>query len=186
MAALVAGRSLAGLLGLAAEAALLLVWAPRTARWRRPAAVGSRRPWCWERSRLQAPRLARSCAGADPSVRARLVYSAAGWRGFLARPLLGWGPGSTAWTLAAWLRPEPGVNPPGEVVAELHSLPLRLLYELGVTGTALALAVVVLFVAAASLRSRPCGRRRIARLPAPASPAWPGRAWRCWGRPGWR
>ena len=38
------------------------------------------------------------------------------------------------------------MNPPGEVVAELHSLPLRLLYELGVTGTALALAVVVLFV----------------------------------------
>ena len=159
VAALVAGRSMAGLLGLAAEAALLLVWTPRATRWRRPAAlvaaVVALGAVAW-----QAPRLAGVFTGTDPSVRARLVYSAAGWRGFLARPLLGWGPGSTAWTLAEWLRPEPGVNPPGEVVGELHSLPFRLIYELGVTGTALALAAIVLFV-----------RRRLAGISAPGPAA---------------
>ena len=41
VAALVAGRSMAGMLGLAAEAALLLVWTPRATRWRRLAALAA-------------------------------------------------------------------------------------------------------------------------------------------------
>jgi hypothetical protein len=92
-----------------------------------------------------APRLARVLAGADPSFAVRAEYYAAGWRGFLARPLLGWGPGATPWTLAEWLEPVPGVHPPGEIVGDLHSLPLQLLYELGPSGLLLAAAVALLF-----------------------------------------
>ncbi|HEX6202173.1 MAG TPA: O-antigen ligase family protein, partial [Thermoanaerobaculia bacterium] len=92
-----------------------------------------------------APRLARVLAGADPSFAVRAEYYAAGWRGFLARPLLGWGPGATPWTLGEWLEPVPGVHPPGEIVGDLHSLPLQLLYELGPSGLLLAAAVVLLF-----------------------------------------
>ena len=83
----------------------------------------------------------------DPSLAARLVY----WRGALAglaeRPLLGWGPGSTAWTLPLHLRPIPGVTPPGEVVGDAHSLPLQLAYELGIAGSAAAALVAALFFA---------------------------------------
>ena len=81
----------------------------------------------------------------DPSLAARRVY----WRGALAglaeRPLLGWGPGSTAWTLPLHLRPVPGVTPPGEVVGDAHSLPLQLGYELGIAGSAAAGLVAALF-----------------------------------------
>ena len=81
----------------------------------------------------------------DPSLRARGVYWRAGWAGVLERPVTGFGPGSTAWTLAAFLRPVPGINPPGEVVGELHLVPLALAYELGLPGLALAIAVAGLF-----------------------------------------
>ncbi|HYX24110.1 MAG TPA: O-antigen ligase family protein, partial [Thermoanaerobaculia bacterium] len=96
---------------------------------------------------VQLPRVAGIVAGKDPSARARAAYWEAGWRGFTARPLLGWGPGSAAWTAAAFLAPVPGVNPWGEAVGELHSLPVQLGYELGLTGLLLALAVPVLFFA---------------------------------------
>jgi hypothetical protein len=96
---------------------------------------------------LAGPRLARIAAGTDASARARGVYWAAGWQGFLARPAAGWGPGAAAWTNALFLRPEPGVNPPGEAVGELHSLPLQIAYELGIIGLLLALGLVVVFAA---------------------------------------
>ncbi|MEA2602322.1 MAG: putative inorganic carbon ((-)) transporter [Acidobacteriota bacterium] len=96
---------------------------------------------------LQVPRALRVLTGQDPSARARISYLQAGWTGFMARPILGWGPGSAAWTSAAFLDPVPGVNPWGEAVGELHSLPLQLAYELGITGLLLALAIVVLFFA---------------------------------------
>ena len=95
---------------------------------------------------LQAPRLTGILAGRDISARARSVYWAAGWQGFLARPLQGWGPGAAAWTNARFLQPVPGVNPPGEAVGELHSLPLQISYELGAPGLLLALAVVGVFL----------------------------------------
>jgi O-antigen ligase len=96
---------------------------------------------------LLGPRLAHIATGTDPSARARAVYWEAGWRGFLARPIVGWGPGATAWTDARFLRPEPGVNPPTEVVGELHSLPLQIAYELGAIGLLLALALAGAFAA---------------------------------------
>lgn len=85
--------------------------------------------------------------GTDPSYAARRVYWSAGWAGLTARPVVGFGPGSTAWTLPSFLRPVPGVNPPTEVVGDLHLLPLGVAYETGVPGLVLALAAVGLFVA---------------------------------------
>jgi O-antigen ligase len=94
---------------------------------------------------IQLPRLLRVVSGQDPSARARSAYMEAGWKGFAARPMLGWGPGSAAWTAAAFLDPVPGVNPRGEAVGELHSLPAQLAYELGLTGLLLSLALPALF-----------------------------------------
>lgn len=95
---------------------------------------------------LQLPRLTRIGEGTDRSTRARLVYLRGGWEGFRASPLLGQGPGSTPWSIAAFLRPEPGFSPPGEVVGDLHNLPLQLFYELGTTGGLLSLGLLAVFV----------------------------------------
>ncbi|HTQ78628.1 MAG TPA: O-antigen ligase family protein, partial [Thermoanaerobaculia bacterium] len=95
----------------------------------------------------QGARGLRVLAGADPSARARAVYARAGWEGFKVRPLLGWGAGSAAWTAGRFLRPVPGVNPPGEVVGELHSLPLEIAYELGATGVLLSVGLAAAFLA---------------------------------------
>jgi hypothetical protein len=97
---------------------------------------------------LLGPRLVRLAAGDDLSLRARAVYWQAGARGVALRPWRGWGPGATAWTLAPLLRPVPGVNPPGEVVGDLHGLVAQVPYELGIPGAAIALAVIVAFVRA--------------------------------------
>ncbi len=145
-AAVLASRSLAGCVALVAVAGLGL--AASAAR------SGRARPWrTWGAllvvavalSLAQAPRVLRIAAGGDPSVRARSAYLAAGIRGFAARPMLGWGPGSTPWTATAFLDPVPGVNPWGESVGDLHSLSVQLAYELGVTGFLLAAALAVLF-----------------------------------------
>lgn len=91
------------------------------------------------------PRVAEMVAGRDPSARARAVYWQAGVAGARDRWLLGWGPGATPWVLGEHLRPVPGVNPPGEVVGQLHSQPLQLVYELGGTGLTLFLALLGVF-----------------------------------------
>ncbi len=94
---------------------------------------------------LLVPRIERILSGEDASVAARTIYWRAGWNGWLERPMTGWGPGATPWTLALHLEPAPGVSPPGEVVGELHSLYLSLLYETGAPATLLGLATVGLF-----------------------------------------
>lgn len=94
---------------------------------------------------LLVPRAAAIVRGEDSSASARQVYLLAGWQGATERPIFGWGPGSTPWTLALHLRPLPGVNPSGEVVGEMHSLPLALAYELGFVGLALAAGIAGLF-----------------------------------------
>jgi O-antigen ligase len=95
---------------------------------------------------VAVPRVGSLLAGHDPSLAARRTYWAAALRGAAERPALGWGPGSVAWTVGEHLRPVPGVNPPGEVVGDLHSLPLELLYEVGGSGLLLGFAVLALFV----------------------------------------
>jgi hypothetical protein len=138
-----ASRSLAGCAALGAVA--LLAFGFRAGR--------SRRRWAWIAllaaalliSLIQVPRVGRIAAGADSSAQARGAYLAAGVRGFQARPLLGWGPGSVPWTAAAFLEPVPGVNPWGESVGELHSLPAQIGYETGATGLLLVAGLAVLF-----------------------------------------
>jgi O-antigen ligase/polysaccharide polymerase Wzy-like membrane protein len=150
VAAVVASRSFLGGLALIVQAGLglLVLVRGRTSAGERPR---RRRPLLLPGLALAAvlalllPRAARIVAGVDPSARARAVYAAAAWEGFLARPLLGWGPGAAAWTAPRFLRPLPGVNPAGEVVGELHSLPLQIAYELGAVGLLLALALAVVF-----------------------------------------
>lgn len=95
---------------------------------------------------LLVPRAAAIAQGEDSSASARLVYLLGGFKGASERPFFGWGPGSTPWTLAIHLSPQPGVNPPGEVVGEMHSLPLALAYEVGFPGLALAAGVIGLFL----------------------------------------
>jgi O-antigen ligase len=150
-AALFASQSLAGALG---AVAVLAVAALRLGvRRRQEDDAGRRHPALAVAAALAAlaalavaaPRLAAVVAGGDPSLAVRATYARAGWSGFLARPLLGWGPGSTPWTVSEWMVPVPGLNPPGEVVGDLHSLPLQVLYELGVTGALFAAALALLF-----------------------------------------
>lgn len=152
VAALIAARSLAGALALAIEVAVAgLVLLHRGLR--SGAGRPARRRWRLAALAVLAllaaaplvPRALRVLGGADPSARARWVYWRAGVAGVAARPVTGLGPGATAWTLAAYLRPVPGVNPPGEAVGELHLLPLEIAYELGLPGLALAAAAAALF-----------------------------------------
>ncbi len=95
---------------------------------------------------FQADRLWSVFSGADLSLQARSTYWLAGWQGFKAGPWWGWGPGAGHWNIAEFMDPIPGINPPGQVVADLHCLPLQLLYELGMLGCLGAVLLVgVLF-----------------------------------------
>ena len=137
---ILATLSLAGNLALAAEALIALGWIFR-----------KRRSWAWGLIPLvlvaglglwsQRARIASIVAGQDLSMRGRVVYYEGAMEGFRARPLLGWGPGSAAWTAAFFFDPIPGVSPVGESVGELHSLPLHVAYEMGAVGL---VAVLVL------------------------------------------
>jgi hypothetical protein len=95
---------------------------------------------------LQMPRVAAIVRGTDVSTQARLAYLEAGWRGLQERPWLGWGAGTTPWTIAEFMRPIPGVHPPGEIIGDLHSLPLQILYELGGVGFAFTLGTAAMFL----------------------------------------
>jgi len=97
---------------------------------------------------LLGPRVLELAAGKDHSALARWSYWQGGVRGIAARPLLGWGPGATPWTLAPFVRPQPGINPPGEVLGDVHSLPVQLAYELGLPGLLAALALGAAFARA--------------------------------------
>jgi O-antigen ligase len=106
---------------------------------------------------LLAPRFARIAQRDDASLPARWSYASGGVRGIAERPLLGWGPGGSAWTLAPRIVPRPGANTPGEVPADLHSLPLQLAYELGLPGLAIAGALAIAFVRARRREETPPG-----------------------------
>jgi O-antigen ligase len=148
VAAVLASRSLLGIAGLGVEGVLALVaLTSLTARRRSIAGALALLVVAGGLTLLLVgPRLEKIASGEDSSARARAVYFAAGWRGFLERPALGWGPGAAAWTNALHLVPEPGVNPPGEAVGELHSLPLQIAYELGLPGLLLSVGLAALFM----------------------------------------
>jgi O-antigen ligase len=145
VAAVLGGRSLAGGLALALQGALALGWWGGAGGGSRRRALGLAAAGLLAAGLLVGPGLVDVLRGRDPSLDARRVYWRAGWDGVRESPAVGLGPGATAWTLAAFLRPEPGVDPPGEVVGELHLLPLALAYELGVPGALLAAAAAALF-----------------------------------------
>lgn len=150
VSALVATRSLAGVAGgLVALSWILWRWsreqgvAQRIRRLLLPAAVvlsGLCLAW-------PLPRVLDLVAGEDASFAARQGYWEAGWRGISEHPLLGWGPGSTPWTVARFLAPRPGVHPSHDVVADLHDLPLQLAWELGLPGAILTLGLFLAVLA---------------------------------------
>jgi O-antigen ligase len=158
VAAVLASRSLLGVAGLAVEAVLWVAAGEGPPR-RRILWIPGLLALLFFAALFQGPRLVDILHGRDASVRVRAVYYAAGWQGFLARPLLGWGPGAAAWTNARFLVPEPGVNPPGEAVGELHSLPLEVAYELGGTGVLLALGLSAWFLVRCAGELRRAGDR---------------------------
>lgn len=146
-AALLATRSLAGALALAA---VIVVWGMSLRFRPRPV---PRRSLGWTLlvaagtvvglGLVFGRRILDVVIGIDPSTMARLGYWRAGVEGIVERPLWGWGPGSTPWTVHEHFRPVPGVHPPDQVLADLHSLPLQLLYEHGFVGcSCLVLALI--------------------------------------------
>ena len=137
--ALVASRSAAGLAAVAVEGGVATFWV-RDRRTRRVLLFVA-----LFLALALAPRAWAILAGRDPSAAARQVYLKAGLAGWAARPLLGWGPGATPWTIAPDLVPIPGANPPGEAVGDLHALPLTIGYELGGAGLILALGLAFAF-----------------------------------------
>lgn len=139
LSALVASRSVTGLAAVAVEAGVATLWI-RDRRARRVLGFAA-----LVLALALAPRGLSILSGSDPSAAARQVYLKAGLAGWAARPLLGWGPGATPWTIAPYLVPIPGANPPGEAVGDLHSLPLTVGYELGGAGVILALGLAFAF-----------------------------------------
>ena len=148
IAGVLAGRSLAGGAAVAGEALVAALWyAGRGTGPSPPGGTRRRRQLASALALLgialvasQLPRLARIAARRDASALARAVYIQAGWQGWRERPWLGWGPGSVPWTAAWFLAPRPGLNPWGEAVGELHSLPVHLAYETGALGLLSVLA----------------------------------------------
>ncbi|HVS63307.1 MAG TPA: O-antigen ligase family protein [Thermoanaerobaculia bacterium] len=167
--------SLAGVVGWLVEVVVLVVALRRTVGAERPSATR----WVLPALLLvgvaglasMTPRLLAILGGADSSMLARVGYLRAAVRGFIERPVLGWGPGSSAWLLSEHLRPVPGIHPPYEVVTDAHSLWFDLLFELGVAGAGALLVLVALFVARrlGELRRLPAGPAAVRRWASVAS-----------------
>lgn len=149
---LAATGSMSGLAALVVQALAAAAWILWRSRGRRllvPLAAllalgaGLALATAWAGSRLDVPgplgRLGAVLRLEDPSLLARRTYAEAAVSGFAERPFLGWGPGSTSWTLANHWRPAPGVHPPGEVVTDAHSLLAQAPYELGIAASVLLL-----------------------------------------------
>ncbi len=149
---LAATGSMSGLAALVVQAATAAAWILWRSKGRRllvplgallALAAGLALATAWAGARLAVPgpigRLGAVLRLEDPSLLARRTYAEAAVSGFAERPLLGWGPAATSWTLANHWRPAPGVHPPGEVVTDVHSLLAQAPYELGIVGSALLL-----------------------------------------------
>ena len=131
--ALAATRSLGGALAFLVGLLLFLPSFRGVARqrWLRPAAVAAA---IGVLGLGLLPRLLNFGEEIGQSSEARRAYLAAGWQGFLDSPWVGHGPGSTAWLFARYFEPEVAVHPPDHIVADLHNLPLQVLFEVGLLG----------------------------------------------------
>ncbi|MEM9555677.1 MAG: O-antigen ligase family protein [Acidobacteriota bacterium] len=175
VAAVVASRSLGGLVGLVVAFVVLTWWRRDRLRHRARAAglrdLGAGSPSgggalavgllavgllsigvCAAGSTWLGPRLVDLVRGDDASATVRQLYARAALRGVAERPLLGWGPGASAWLLPRHLALEQAAGdgtvarllPTEQVVTDAHSLPLTLAYELGVGGVAVVGICLVL------------------------------------------
>jgi len=84
-------------------------------------------------------------AGRDPSLSLenRLRFLRAGLAMFSAQPVVGFGVGSVPLAVALYRQQVPGIMPPGEVVPQLHDLPVHLLAETGALGLAAAVLLLL-------------------------------------------
>ena len=146
IAGVLVGRSLAGGAAVACEALVAAAWFAGRGRRLRRRLAAALALLGMALAISQVPRLARIAARRDASALARAVYIQAGWQGWRERSWLGWGPGSVPWTAAWFLAPQPGLNPWGEAVGELHSLPVHLAYETGALGLLSVLATAGVFL----------------------------------------
>lgn len=152
---LVATGSLLGAIAAVVQLLIAAYWWPRLRLWATSlASIGVL---------IAAPRLWSILQATDPSFLARGSYLAAGWKGLISRPAVGWGPGAVPWTVAEFMEPVVGVHPASEVIGDLHSLPIQIAYELGGLGLLLSLTLVGLFALRrwreCSTRSAPASRR---------------------------
>ena len=161
-AALVATGSLAGTAALALEVSAAVVLLGSSSR---------KRGWLLGGGLFLAlaclpllPRLADLWSGRDASWAARRAYLQAGMEGIGARPGAGWGPGSTPWVVSEFLQPLPAVHPPGELVGDLHSLPLQLVFELGAPATVLCFLLFALILRRPSTDDRDAALGAAAKL----------------------
>lgn len=84
--------------------------------------------------------------GADPSLSLenRVRFARAGAAMLAARPLAGWGLGSVPLASGLYREQTPGVAAAGEVIPQLHNLPVNVLAEGGLPAAALLLALFVM------------------------------------------
>ncbi len=147
-AALALTGSLLGGLAALTQLIIAIFWCRFSKRWLLAPVVGL--------ALLLVPRLQRIVSGIDASSQTRAVYFKAGLLGIGERPLLGWGPGSTPWTVAEFTTPVPGLNPSSEIIGDLHSLPVQIAYEVGIPSLLISVLLVTCFFAVrlTELRSR--------------------------------
>jgi hypothetical protein len=148
-AALVLTGSLLGGLVALTQLIIAIFWCRLSRRWLLAPVIGL--------GLLLIPRLGRMASGVDASLQTRAVYLKAGLLAIGERPLLGWGPGSTPWTVAEFTTPIPHLNPSSEIIGDLHSLPLQIAYEIGMPSLLISVLLVACFFAVrvSELRSSP-------------------------------
>lgn len=126
--AIIATESIAALVLLGVQ----IAWLARTKRWAvvLVAVAGV--------AAIGGARFATIAQGLDLSTLARWRYLQAGWEGLMDSPWWGHGPGSTPWLIGNF-----GAAATGELVGDLHSVPLTMGFEVGLVGLIALLGVAL-------------------------------------------